>query len=107
MSSMNTDHFTGMDGNAIEDSPEPLPCPFCSSGGDQPIVERWSEEDGREASYHVQCLKCGSNGPQGAMLFEAAQGRTDDRGSGRPSDSHRSPAGRRGPNPSVAACPGC
>lgn len=60
MSSMNTDHFTDMDGNAIEDSPEPLPCPFCGSGDDQLIVERWSEEDDPDASYHVECLKCGS-----------------------------------------------
>ena len=45
MSPVDADHFTGMDGNAIEDSPEPLPCPFCGSGADQLVVERWSAED--------------------------------------------------------------
>ena len=44
MSPVDADHFTDMDGNAIEDSPEPLPCPFCGSGADQLVVERWSAE---------------------------------------------------------------
>jgi hypothetical protein len=40
MSPSDTDHFTDMDGNAIEASPEPLPCPFGGSHGDQLVVER-------------------------------------------------------------------
>jgi hypothetical protein len=34
MSPFDKDRFTDMDGNAIDDSPEPLPCPFCGSGAD-------------------------------------------------------------------------
>jgi hypothetical protein len=71
-----------MDGNAIDDSPEPLPCPFCGSGADQLAVERWSAEDDPDPSYHVECLKCGSNGPQGATQLEAARDETDDRNNG-------------------------
>jgi hypothetical protein len=74
MSPTDPDHFTDMDGNAIEDSPEPLLCPFCGSGAAQLVVERWSAEDDPDASYHVECLKCGSNGPQGATPLEAAEG---------------------------------
>ena len=74
MTPLDPDHFTDMDGNAIEDAPEPLPCPFCGSRADQLVVERWSEQDDPVASYHVECLKCGSNGPQGATQLEAAQG---------------------------------
>ena len=78
MSPLAPDHFTDMDGNAIEDSPEPLACPFCGSGADQLVVERWSEEDDPDASYHVECLKCGSNGPQGSTQLEARdKGRGD------------------------------
>jgi hypothetical protein len=42
-----------------------LACPFCGSGAEQLVVERWSEEEDPDASYHVECLKCGANGPQG------------------------------------------
>ena len=38
MSSDATDHFTDMDGQPIEDSLEPLPCPFCGSGADQLVA---------------------------------------------------------------------
>jgi Lar family restriction alleviation protein len=62
-----------MDGQAIEEASEPQPCPFCGSGADQLVVERWSDEDDPDASYHVECLKCGSNGPQGETPLEAAK----------------------------------
>jgi hypothetical protein len=74
MTPLDPDHFTDMDGNAIEDAPEPLPCPCSGSRADQLVVERWSGEDDPDASDHVECLKCGSNGPQGATQLEAAQG---------------------------------
>ena len=67
MSPFDEEHFTDMDGKPLEDGPEPLPC-------DQLVIERWSEADDPDASYHVECLKCGSNGPQGATQLEAAQG---------------------------------
>jgi len=35
-------------------------------------VERWSEEDDPDASYHVECLKCGCNGPQAETQLEGA-----------------------------------
>jgi Zn ribbon nucleic-acid-binding protein len=53
-----------MDGKAIEDAGEPRPCPFCGSGADQLVVERWSAEDDPDTAYQVECLKCGCNGPQ-------------------------------------------
>jgi hypothetical protein len=62
-----------MNGNAIEDSPEPHACPFCGSGADQLVIERWSEEDDPDASYHVEYLRCGCNGPHGSTQLEAAQ----------------------------------
>ena len=65
--------FTDMDGNPVADAPEPLPCPFCGSGAEQLIVERWSAEDDPDASYHVECLKCGCNGPQDDTQLAAAQ----------------------------------
>jgi len=82
MSPFDKDHFTDMDGQPIEDSPEPLACPFCGGGAENLVVERWSEEDDPEASYHVECLKCGCNGrcngrcngPQAATQLEAAEG---------------------------------
>ncbi len=83
MSPPDPDHLTDMDGNAIEDSPKPLACPFCGSSADQLVIERWSEENDPDASYHVECLKCGSNGPQGSTQLEAAQewnGRQGERG---------------------------
>ena len=52
---------------------EPQPCPFCGSGADQLVVERWSDEDDPDTSYHVECLKCGSNGPQADTQLGAAQ----------------------------------
>jgi hypothetical protein len=73
MSPFNADHFSDMDGQPIEDSPEPQPCPFCASGADQLVVERWSAEDDPDPSYHVECLKCGCNGPQGQTQLKAAQ----------------------------------
>ena len=42
MSPFDAEHFTDMDGNPIEDAGEPMPCPFCGSGADQLVVERWS-----------------------------------------------------------------
>ena len=74
MSPIEPDHFTDMDGNPLEDAGEPLPCPFCGSGAEQLVVERWSEEDDPDPSFHVECLKCGCNGPQEATQLEAAQG---------------------------------
>jgi Lar family restriction alleviation protein len=73
MSPSNEGHFTDMDGNEMEDVGEPQTCPFCGSGADQLVVERWSEEDDPDASYHVECLKCGCNGPQAETQLEAAQ----------------------------------
>ena len=74
MSPFDPGQFTDMDGNAVEGAPEPALCPFCGSGADQLIVERWSEQDDPDPAYHVECLKCGANGPQGASPLEAAQG---------------------------------
>jgi len=37
-------------------------------------VERWSEEDDPDTSYHVECLKCGYNGPQAETQLEGAEG---------------------------------
>jgi Lar family restriction alleviation protein len=74
MSALDPDHFTDMDGNPLEDAAEPQPCPFCGSGADQLVVERWTPEDDPDPSYHVECLKCGCNGPQEATQLEAAQG---------------------------------
>jgi Lar family restriction alleviation protein len=73
MSPFNAGEFTDMDGKAIEEAGEPLSCPFCGSGANQLIVERWSEEDDPDGSYHVECLKCGCNGPQAETQVEAAQ----------------------------------
>jgi Lar family restriction alleviation protein len=73
MGSDTSDQFTDMDGNPVEDAPEPLPCPFCGSGGEQLVVERWSDEGDPDASHHVECLKCGSNGPQSDTPLGAAQ----------------------------------
>lgn len=42
-------HFTDMDGQPIEDSPEPVPCPFCGSEADQLVLERWSAQDDPDA----------------------------------------------------------
>ena len=64
MRALDPDYFSDVDGNAIEDAGEPLPCTFCGSGAEQLVVERWSAEDDPEPSYHVECLKCGSNDPQ-------------------------------------------
>jgi Lar family restriction alleviation protein len=69
--------FTDMDGNPVADAPEPLSCPFCGSGADQLVVERWSEEDDPDPAHHVECLKCGSNGPQGDTPLAAAQAWND------------------------------
>jgi Lar family restriction alleviation protein len=74
MSPFDKDHFTDMDGQPIADAPEPLSCPFCGSGADRLVVERWGAEDEPDASYHVECLKCGCNGPQAATQQEAAEG---------------------------------
>ena len=73
MGAYDPERFTDMDGNAIEDAPEPLACPFCGGRADQLVIERWSEEDDPDASYHVECLKCGCNGPQGDTQLEAAK----------------------------------
>jgi len=73
MSPFNADPFTDMDGNPVEDAGEPVPCPFCGSGADQLVVERWSEEEDPDASFHVECLKCGCNGPQADTQAEAAK----------------------------------
>ena len=73
MSAPDPDHFTDMDGNVIDDVRESVPCPFCASRGDQLLVERWSAEDDPDASYHVECLQCGANGPQADTPLAAAQ----------------------------------
>ncbi len=73
MSPFDADHFTDMDGNEIEDAGEPSQCPFCGSGADQLLVERWSSEDDPDASYHVECLKCGCNGPKADSQLGATQ----------------------------------
>ena len=73
MSPFDKGQFTDMDGKAIEDAGEPQPCPFCGSGADQLVVERWSAEDDPDTSYHVECLKCGCNGPQADTTVEAAR----------------------------------
>ena len=74
---MNTNdaaHFTDMDGQPIEDSPAPEPCPFCGSGADRLVVERWTEEGDPDPSFHVECLQCGCNGPQAGSPLQAAEG---------------------------------
>jgi Lar family restriction alleviation protein len=68
-----TPSFTDMTGESVADAPEPVPCPFCGSGAAQLVVERWTAEDDPEPSHHVECLKCGSNGPQGDTAIAAAQ----------------------------------
>ena len=73
MSSLDPEHFTDMDGTPLDDAPEPLACPFCGSRPDQLVVERWSAEDDPDASYHVECLKCGCNGPQADTQLAAAE----------------------------------
>ncbi|HEY1491535.1 MAG TPA: Lar family restriction alleviation protein [Steroidobacteraceae bacterium] len=67
-----THQFIDMDGQPLSDAPEPLSCPFCGSGAAQLVVERWSDADDPDPAFHVECLKCGSNGPQGATQIEAA-----------------------------------
>jgi hypothetical protein len=57
VSPFDNEHFTDLEGNPPEDRPEPLPCPFCGSPAAQLVIERWSEEDDPDASYHVECLK--------------------------------------------------
>ena len=73
MSPFDADHFTDMDGNPLEDAGDPKPCPFCGGRSDQLVVERWSDEGDPDATYHVEFLKCGANGPQGESQLEAAQ----------------------------------
>ncbi len=67
------DPFVDMDGNSVENAPEPMPCPFCGSVADQLVVERWSSEDDPDASHHAECLKCGCNGPQRDTPLAAAE----------------------------------
>jgi len=74
MSPLEAERFTDMDGNLLEHAGEPLPCPFCGSGAQRLVVERWSEADDPDPAYHVECLNCGSNGPQRDTQLEAAQG---------------------------------
>ena len=73
MSPFNADQFTDMDGNTIEEAGEPQPCPFCGSGADRLVVERWSAEDDPDTAFHVECLKCGCNGPEAETQVEAAK----------------------------------
>ena len=70
MSPFDADHFTDMDGNEHRGRRRAEPCPFCGSGADQLVVERWSREG---TLTHVECLKCGCNGPQADSQPEAAQ----------------------------------
>jgi hypothetical protein len=74
MSPFDADHLTDMDGNPIEDSGGPMPCPFCGRGAAPLVVERCSREDDPDASYHVECVKRGCNGPKADSQVEAAQG---------------------------------
>jgi hypothetical protein len=71
MSPLDPDHFTDMDGNPTEDVASL--CPVCGSGADQLVVERGSAEHDPNTSYHVECLKCGCNGPQRATQVEAGK----------------------------------
>jgi hypothetical protein len=71
-----------MDGNAVGEAGEPVPCPFCASDADQLTVERWCAEDDPDASYHVECLKCGCNGPQAEAPLEARRSRRNRHGTG-------------------------
>jgi len=73
MSPFDPEHFTDMDDKPLEQAPEPLPCPFCGSRAEQLVIERWSAEDDPDASYHVECLKCGGNGPQADSELAAAE----------------------------------
>jgi hypothetical protein len=70
--SFETASFTEMDGNAIAGAPEPLACPFCASGAEQLLVERWGDEEDPDAS-HLECLQCGCNGPQAETALDAAE----------------------------------
>ena len=69
------DHFTDIDGNPIEDSPEPSPCRFCGSEADQLVVERWSTEDDPDASYHVEMPQVRVQRPTGDTQLEDAEAR--------------------------------
>jgi len=74
--------FRGLSGAAGRARPSCTICP----GGARPLrlllgqrsgnlaVERWSEEDDPDTSYHVECLKCGCNGPQAETQLEGAEG---------------------------------
>ncbi len=67
------DSFTDMDGKPLENAPAAESCPFCGSGADQLVVERWGAEDDPDPSYHVECLECGANGPQNDTAVGAAE----------------------------------
>lgn len=69
--------FTDMDGNPVEGAPQPATCPFCASSAEQLVVERWGDEGDPDAAYHVECLACGCNGPQGDAPLAAALGWND------------------------------
>jgi len=73
MSPFNPGQLTDMDGNVVEGAGEPQPCPLCGSGAEQLVGECWSSEDDPDASFQVECLKCGGNGPQTETPLEAAR----------------------------------
>ena len=82
-----TDCFTDADGWPLLGSPPPASCPFCASGaGELQVVRLGNDEVGGivcphspeseecVCTFHVDCMKCGCEGPGGMTALEAAQG---------------------------------
>ena len=72
MSPFATGQFTDEDDKIVAGAPAPLSCPFCGSGADQLVVERWSEEGDPDPAYHVNCLHCDGYGPEAPTALAAA-----------------------------------
>ena len=68
MSPFDSEHFTDMDGNPLEDAPEPLPCAFCGSRMPQVRVERPPGRHstrggaGMERTAGIAASGCGTKG---------------------------------------------
>jgi hypothetical protein len=67
MSPFDSEHFTDMDGNALEDAPEPLPCPFRESNASSaaPTVPRGHSARGgagMERTAGIAASGCGTKG---------------------------------------------